>query len=83
MKTVSFTPDDLKAKWVGKYDQWKFVMNGKGEWVGYYKNIHGIIVCKSDEKGRMCPDIELKTSTELSPSMGVIWYSIGKIFKKK
>jgi hypothetical protein len=55
-----FNPDDLKKQWPGKYDDWKFELNGRKEWIGYFKKQMGVIVAAKDKNGTSIPDLKLR-----------------------
>lgn len=79
----SYTPEDLKSYWKGKYDSWKFTLNGKGEWIGYYNKQVGVLTSRTNENGDNFPDIELR-EPELTGGFGLNILSIGlKSFRKK
>lgn len=80
---TSFTPDDLKEKWPGVYDLWKFAFNGKGEWVGFYKNQHAIIISKQGVDGIEYPDVEIREMVEFVPAgAGGLWYTLFSRIRK-
>ena len=79
---MNFTPDDLKNRWPVKYDNWKFVKNAKGEWIGYGNKVHGLIVTVKDELGQEYPDIELREINVMAPVLGAVPWSIKESVSK-
>ncbi len=79
MKT--FTPDDLKAYYPGKYDDSKFAKNGRGEWVVIENKTNGVIVTKTDDNGKEYPEVVSHNRETIAPGMGAVAWSIGRLFR--
>ena len=78
---MNFTPDDLKLRYPGKYDSWKFAKNGRGEWFGLGKRQQGILVSKTNKNGETHPYLKMRESDVLGPAIGGVLFGIVK--KKK
>lgn len=81
---MKFSPQDLKKTYPGKYDNWIFAQNNKGEWVGRNKKEQGIIVSKIDETGKEVPVLEVRKPVSTGGIGLNIWsQAITALFKKK
>lgn len=83
---MKFTPKDLQTYYPGKYDNWKFAQNSKGEWVGSNKKEQGVIGTATNKDGSAYPLLNTRTPESLAPAMGAIpegiLGSIKKLFRK-
>lgn len=79
---MSFSPDDLKKKYPGKYDDWKFVKNAKDEWYGSNKKEYGIIVSKKDKDGNEYPEVEIRKTETMGPGLGAVPFVMGGMIKR-